>query len=105
PYVYDTEAIKYIDYDLDIRVYPNGRIVILDQKEFIDNAEKMNYSEDIKRIVNHAITELKLRIKDKLPPFDKVSANLNLDAFQKILEHQQVLKETKNNLRKGKLDK
>jgi protein associated with RNAse G/E len=102
PYAYDTEAIKYIDYDLDIRIYPNGRIVVLDQKEFIDNAEKMNYSKDIKKIVNHAITELKQRIKDKQPPFDKVSANLNLESFQKILEHQQALKENKNIIRKGK---
>src|SRR5690554_1624393 len=95
PYVYDTEAIKYIDYDLDIRVYPNGRIVILDRKEFENNALKMHYSEDIMKIANHAIYELKNWIKEKRPPFDEVSSNLNLDLFKKILEHEKELKKLK----------
>src|SRR5690554_889460 len=101
PYVYDGEAIKYIDYDLDIRLYPTGRIVVLDRKEFEDNARSMHYSEDIIKIANHAIFELKNWIKEKRPPFDKVSVNLHLESFKKILEHDKELKKVKTNTRKG----
>lgn len=100
PYVYDSEAIKYIDYDLDIRVYPNGRIVVLDRKEFETNSKKLNYSEDIIKIANHAISELKSWIKEKRPPFDDVTVNLNLETFKKILNYHKELKEIKNIERK-----
>ncbi|MBG0762547.1 DUF402 domain-containing protein [Acholeplasma laidlawii] len=105
PYVYDSEAIKYIDYDLDIRVYPNGRIVVLDRKEFETNSKKLNYSEDIIKIANHAISELKSWIKEKHPPFDDVTVNLNLETFKKILNYHKELKEIKNIERKRKRDK
>lgn len=105
PYVYDSEAIKYIDYDLDIRVYPNGRIVVLDRKEFETNSSKLNYSEDIIKIANHAISELKSWIKEKRPPFDDVTVNLNLETFKKILNYHKELKEIKNIERKRKRDK
>ena len=105
PYVYDSEAIKYIDYDLDIRVYPNGRIVVLDRKEFETNSKKLNYSEDIIKIANHAISELKSWIKEKRPPFDDVTVNLNLETFKKILNYHKELKEIKNIERKRKRDK
>lgn len=102
PYVYDTEAIKYIDYDLDIRLYPNGKLIVLDHKEFNDNSLKMHYSDDIKTIANHAIVELKEWIKEKRPPFDKVTPKIHLDAFKKILEHQKALRMQQKNINKGK---
>lgn len=104
PYVYDTEAIKYIDYDLDVRVYPSGRIVVLDHNEFRDNSLEMNYSEDIKNIANNAVIELKTWIKEKRPPFDKVTSSLNLETFEKILTHEKELKALKTNQRKGNRD-
>ncbi|WP_162146890.1 DUF402 domain-containing protein [Acholeplasma granularum] len=97
PYVIDLEAIKYIDYDLDIRMYPNGRLVVLDHKEFTQNADKMQYSEDIKKIALHAITELKTWIREKRPPFDKVTVNRDLETFKKILAHEEELKQIKTN--------
>ena len=30
----DEEALKYIDYDLDIKVYPNGKYHLLDEDEY-----------------------------------------------------------------------
>ena len=34
PFVCDEEALKYIDYDLDIKVYPNGKYHLLDEDEY-----------------------------------------------------------------------
>ena len=34
PYVVDSEGIKYIDYELDVKVFPSGDRLILDRDEF-----------------------------------------------------------------------
>ena len=34
PSLYDGEAIKNIDYDLDVKVAPNGKSIILDEEEY-----------------------------------------------------------------------
>ncbi|RUN24505.1 hypothetical protein AZ891_10595, partial [Staphylococcus epidermidis] len=34
PFACDEEALKYIDYDLDIKVYPNGKYHLLDEDEY-----------------------------------------------------------------------
>ncbi|WGI36614.1 DUF402 domain-containing protein [Mesomycoplasma lagogenitalium] len=60
PYFAEENTIKYIDYDLDIKVYPNKDLNIIDRAEFINNAKKMKYSrklidvvfEELKKLVN-----------------------------------------------------
>ncbi len=47
PFVCDEEALKYIDYDLDIKVYPNGKYHLLDEDEYEQHMRQMNYSSDI----------------------------------------------------------
>jgi protein associated with RNAse G/E len=44
PYVIDGNTIKYIDYDLDLRVFPNGSYKILDKGEYKYHSKLMNYS-------------------------------------------------------------
>ena len=34
PFAYDSEALKYIDYDLDIKVYPDMTYTLLDEDEY-----------------------------------------------------------------------
>lgn len=104
-YVYDLEVIKYIDYDLDIRVYLNGCIVVLDCKEFEINSSKLNYLEDIIKIVNYVIIEFKVWIKEKCLLFDDVIVKLNLEIFKKVLDYYKELKEIKNIERNRKRDK
>ena len=43
----DEEALKYIDYDLDIKVYPNGKYHLLDEDEYEQHMNQMNYPHDI----------------------------------------------------------
>ena len=43
PFVSDEEALKYIDYDLDIKVYPNGKYHLLDEDEYELHMNQMNY--------------------------------------------------------------
>lgn len=63
PSLYDGEAIKNIDYDLDVKVYPNGEYDILDQDEFEDHAMRMGYGVDVIDVVEGSL-DLLLKIID-----------------------------------------
>lgn len=70
PYIFDGEGIKYIDYDLDVKVFPDGTYRILDENEYAFHSKKMNYSQDIKDIVSFELEKLLNRIINKEAPFN-----------------------------------
>ena len=47
PYVIDENIIKYIDYDLDLRVFPDGGFRVLDRNEYKYHKKIMHYSDDL----------------------------------------------------------
>mgnify|MGYP001280696968 FL=1 len=51
PYLLDKEALKYIDYDLDVKIFPDGRRKLLDVDEYLDFSKKWHYGPDIDRIL------------------------------------------------------
>lgn len=70
PSLYDGEAIKNIDYDLDIKRYPDGRIQILDEDEYIEHSIQMNYGDDIKWIVENQMDGLIELVENQTGPFN-----------------------------------
>lgn len=70
PYVLDSEGIKYIDYDLDVKVFPSGDKVILDRDEFEFNQIDYEYSNDLIAIVENEMQMLLKRIDNKEIPFN-----------------------------------
>lgn len=58
PYIIEDHVIKYIDYDLDLRIFPTGEYKILDRMEYKSNREKMHYSEKLDRAVKNGLDEL-----------------------------------------------
>ena len=58
PYIIEENTIKYIDYDLDLRIFPKGDYKILDKLEYQYHKNKMNYSDDLDVVVNNALKEL-----------------------------------------------
>lgn len=58
PFIIEEGTIKYIDYDLDLRVFPDGSFKVLDRGEYKYHKEKMNYSDDIDKILKSELTEL-----------------------------------------------
>ena len=50
PYIIDGKSIKYIDYDLDLRVFPDGGFRILDRNEYNFHKKIMKYPDTIYRI-------------------------------------------------------
>lgn len=69
PYLYDGEAIKYIDYDLDIKVFPDLTYKILDEDEYLWHQEKMVYPKEMDLIMDKAVQELTQMIQKQEGPF------------------------------------
>jgi len=71
PYLIDDNTLKYIDYDLDLRVYPDSGFKILDRNEYNYHKKIMKYSDEIDKIVNDSLQELIEMKKNNEGPFDK----------------------------------
>lgn len=71
PFVIEEKTIKYIDYDLDLRVFPDGSFKILDKGEYNYHKSKMHYSDDLDIILKDELSCLIEKCKLKIFPFDK----------------------------------
>lgn len=58
PYIIDESIIKYIDYDLDLRVFPDGGFRVLDRNEYKYHKKIMHYSDDLDLILRSELTKL-----------------------------------------------
>ncbi len=70
PSIYDGEAIKNIDYDLDIKMYPDRSYQILDGKEYLEHAEFYHYDEKIMNIVEQEMEVLLAKMEIAEDPFN-----------------------------------
>ena len=50
--------MKYIDYDLDLKVFPDYKYKILDEEEYRQHKAIMNYGEQLDRILNEQLDVL-----------------------------------------------
>lgn len=69
PFILDREALKYIDYDLDIKVFPDGERRLLDVDEYAMNKERWHYDKKIDTILRYSSLELLKWIDTKTGPF------------------------------------
>lgn len=70
PFMIDDEALKYIDYDLDIKVVDDFSYNVLDRNEYNKHQAKMNYSPKLKAILEVELNNLKQLIENRETPFD-----------------------------------
>lgn len=69
PFVWDNEAVKYIDYDLDIKVFPDMTYTLLDEDEYEQHSKQMNYPEVIDGILRKNVNVLMQWIHQRKGPF------------------------------------
>lgn len=86
PSLIDKMTIKYIDYDLDLKLLTNEEILSLDEREYEYHKVKYGYSDDIDKICLHAFEKVKKMMEDKIFPFDKNRIRKYEEEFEK--EHQ-----------------
>lgn len=63
PFILDSQTVKYIDYDLDVKVFPNRSYKLLDLKEFKTNRRIWKYPIPLQNILWQNINKLKKGIK------------------------------------------
>ena len=71
PFHIDQEALKYIDYDIDVKVFTNGEKKLLDVEEYEQHKEKMHYSDNIDFILKENVKVLVDWINQNRGPFSE----------------------------------
>ncbi|MDQ0861635.1 DUF402 domain-containing protein [Bacillus sp. V2I10] len=69
PFAWDDEALKYIDYDLDVKIFPDMTYIILDEDEYEYHRKKMNYPDVIDLILKSNLEKLLRWIRQQKGPF------------------------------------
>lgn len=56
--LFEDNTIKFIDYDLDIKAYPESAIKLVDKAEFEKHKTKYGYSEKLISIINRTSAQV-----------------------------------------------
>ncbi|HHT38305.1 MAG TPA: DUF402 domain-containing protein [Mollicutes bacterium] len=86
PYIIEENTIKYIDYDLDLRIFPDETYKILDSEEYRYHKKKMKYSKDIDKIVKMELNNLINMFKSKKQLFDIFKVQHYYSIYKKYKE-------------------
>jgi uncharacterized protein len=70
PPKFDGAVLDYIDLDIDLIVWPNGRVVTLDEDEFALNAARYCYPTHVRTSALHALDQLKQLVENREFPFE-----------------------------------
>ncbi|ADE19422.1 hypothetical protein MCRO_0084 [Mycoplasma crocodyli MP145] len=67
PYIYinvasqpviEDDVLKYIDFDLDIKYYPNKELKLVDREEYYKNKKQLKYPKKLQKMIYEELTEL-----------------------------------------------
>lgn len=86
PYIIEEGTIKYIDYDLDLRIFPRGDYKILDRLEYEYHKKKMGYSKELDLVINDGMRELIEEYKNHSIIFDESMNKKYLDIYFMLKE-------------------
>lgn len=84
PYIIDNGIIKYIDYDLDLRVFPDGGFRVLDRNEYNYHKKIMRYSNDLDLILKSELSKLIELKRANEGPFKVGLVNEYYDIYKKL---------------------
>jgi len=74
PPIFGNGVLDYVDLDIDIVLWPDGRILTLDEGEFEANAAKFEYPPDVRSNTVKALGELRRMINADEFPFGPITA-------------------------------
>jgi protein associated with RNAse G/E len=75
PACWDGNELHWNDLDLDISVQANGAYRLMDEDEWARNAERLNYSPEVRDEARRAVDELSARIARREFPFDALQGD------------------------------
>jgi len=68
----DGPEIHFIDLDLDVLVWPDGRCVVTDEDDFATNGARYGYPPAIRRAARDAVAALLHAVRERQDPFDQL---------------------------------
>ena len=69
PTLYDNGFLKYIDYDLDVKLYPDGVERTLDENEYARHIQTYGYPKDLSMAIEKSMSQVKEMIDHRNFPF------------------------------------
>lgn len=84
PYIVDGKVIKYIDYDLDLRVFPDGGFRVLDRNEYNFHKKVMHYTDEIDKIVKSELSYLINKKRTGTGPFEEGIVQKYYELYEKV---------------------
>ena len=70
PFFFEDDSIKYIDFDFDLKIYPNKPFQIVDHDDFLKNKEKL-YSKEIVDVIYENIITIAMKYQTRENIFDE----------------------------------
>ena len=81
PALINSRMIKYIDYDLDAKMFADKEIKLLDEKEYLRHKEFYHYSDDLDQVLRYSMKNVVNKMKSGLFPFDDERVKKYYDKF------------------------
>ena len=89
PYIIEDETVKYIDYDLDLRVFPNGSFKVLDRGEYKYHKRIMEYSKELDKILKYELSKLIDKARQHDGAFVKEEIEKYYNIYKEIKEKEE----------------
>ncbi len=70
PPIVNGASVTFVDLDLDMRFWPDGRYEVLDEDEFRAHNCRYGYTRDVREGAMDALRDLMRLWRDRQPPFD-----------------------------------
>ena len=87
PILYDGEALKYIDYDLDLKVCPGYRYKVLDEGEYAAHRIKYQYCDELDEIFHEQLNRLIVMTMNASGPFRAGFAQEWYNKYQQMMKN------------------
>lgn len=84
PFILEENTIKYIDYDLDLRVFPDGSFKVLDCGEYKYHKNLMGYSKELDFILKEELSDLIEHARKKDLAFESGTVEYYYEIYKKI---------------------
>ncbi len=88
PSLIDQKTIKYIDYDLDLKLLPDNHIIFLDEREYEYHRKKYCYSDELDTICKYNFKRIAKKMKERKFPFDDTKILSYHALFEELRHHQ-----------------
>lgn len=87
PSIIFKDSIKYIDYDLDAKLFTNDEIRVLDEKEYAHHRATYGYDEDLDKVLKYTMKIIIQRMKNHEFPFNNEQIKGYFDQFLEMTKH------------------